>query len=283
MKKKFEWNRLLNEWDEDDNGGGLQGANDIWDDSSTYEEDGDGGDDSDYPDDDGDGDGYPQVQDPVVPMSAIREIVQGLQPQVQPQQMTPEMAAAKQKQIDEQLKVFRPDAAFAQKLFGGDASDDQVEALNAFTRGIVEHLTTVMGYANQLTRQDLEQRYSPALEAVTEQKTQLFTGIMTERFPALKGKETAIRHVVQQLNQQGYRPANEQEALQTVARHVEAIVKMSDPNFTVKRRPQQQQSQSNHAPQMAGLSGGSGGAAAGAANKSSGGNKKKPGWLAIWD
>jgi len=281
MKKKFEWNRLLNEWDEDDNGGGLQGANDIWDDSSTYEEDGDGGDDPDYPDD-GDGDGYPQVQEPTVPMSAIREIVQGLQPQVQQQHVTPEMAAAKQKQIDEQLKVFRPDAAFAQKLFGGDASDDQVEALNAFTRGIVEHLTTVMGYANQLTRQDLEQRYSPALEAVTEQKTQLFTGIMTERFPALKGKETAIRHVVQQLNQQGYRPANEQEALQTVARHVEAIVKMSDPNFTVKRRPQQQP-QSNHAPQMAGLSGGSGGAAAGAANKSSGGNKKKPGWLAIWD
>lgn len=266
MKTKNEWIRLLEPRGEyGDDGGADLGANDIWD-------DGDGGGFED-PVDDFEEPEYQAPQEQQVPLSAIEGIVRGLQPQ----QQQPQQPQLTQEQIDAQLKVFRPDAAFAQKLFGGDASPDQVEALNALVKNIAEHMTTVMGYANQYTRDTLEQRYAPALEAVREQKAQMFTGVMTQRFPALKGKENAIRHVVQQLNQQGYAPQSEQECLQTVARHVEHVLKMADPNFSLQRK----QGQPNHAPQMAGLTGGSGGGAAGAANK--GGRSKKPGWLSIWD
>lgn len=264
MKRKYGLVLMAPEDDEFGGGGGGYSGSDIWDEST--EDDSDDG-----LEDDG---GYePEEQtskEHMVPLSAIQDVVRGMQPQPQEPQLT-------QEQIDAQLKVFRPDAAFARQFFNGEPTQEQEVALATLVQKMTEHFTTVMGHANRLTREDIARQYQPALEAVREQKTQMFTEIAVKRFPVLKGKERVVRHVIDQLNQQGYRPANEQEAFQVVSQHVERIVQMSDPGFSLnKKQPQ------TVAPQMARLNGGSGGGSASVENKGKGG-AKKPGWAAIFD
>lgn len=195
------------------------------------------------------------------------------QAQAQPE-MTPE-------QRDEMLKVYKVNEQVAQSILGEHAGAEQAAALQQFVDGIVTHVTTTMGYANQALMENVNSQYSPALQMVEAQKEQDFTSGLMNVYPALKGQEQVIGQVIQQLKASGFQARDEHEAARAVAGQVEMLMKTVNPNFTLatQQAPAAAPQQTGSAmPPMASMAGGSGGGAAGAANPGASGQSKKQGW-----
>lgn len=199
----------------------------------------------------------------------------------QQQQQQPQMT---QEQVDEMLKVYHPNEALVEALFGDAATPEtRLNAFQEMVRGIVGHVTTVMGHSNTLMRDELSQQFSPALEMVEEQKMSDFSSALQAAYPALKGQDAVIRQVTANLKAQGYAPTDPLEAGRTVAGQVEQFIRTVNPQFSLANGAQSQQGQQTNMPTMAGgMSAGGGGGAAGAANAGAGGQKKQ-GWQSVFD
>ena len=215
----------------------------------------------------------PPAQAPQQDLSTIvAEVQKGLQQSQQPSQ--PQMT---EEEFNKLMKVFNPDAKIASRMLGVDPDDlteGQVEALQEFTSKIVDYVTTVAGYANQLTRQQLQQEYSPALEMVRRQQRENFSAHIVKQYPALKDYSGVVNNVMDQLASQGYQEPDANKAINTVVGQAVATIQAVNPSFSLDSKPQpkpQSQPQS-----MAPLTGGSGGGAGGNAN--GGGVKKQPDW-----
>lgn len=207
------------------------------------------------------------------------QVQQAAAPQQQSQQqMTPE-------QVDEMLKVYNPNEQLVDALFGEHATaETRLAAFKEMVGGIVGHLTTVMGYSNDIMRDELTGQFSPALDMVQEQKEKAFTSLLQDAYPALKGQDAIIRQVTSQLKQQGFKPTDGLEAGRVVAGQVESLIQSVNPNFSLANGAPQQQGQQTNMPQMAGgMASAGGGGAAGAANGRSGGQQKKPSWQSVFD
>lgn len=222
-----------------------------------------------------------EPEDQMIPLSAVLKMQQSFQqPQQAPvQQQAPQLT---KEEMEERLKVFRANEKHVERLLNSDSREEQVAVLNEIVNGIVTHLTTVSGYSNQILLDQLSKQYAPALEMVREREMSNFTKDIQRAYPALKGYDPVIAQTIQFLKAQGYKPANGEEALRTVAGQVEALLKTANPQFSLARRPKRQQSPTNGMPRMASLSGGVRGAAGGSRGGSNGGQKKAA-YNDIWD
>lgn len=287
MKKlnKVSWEdeRVQNPWEEGQGGGGSAGT-DVWGDE------GDGGGD-DYSndfegalDDDDDGEGGQQSQGQVqLTPEQWMQVQKSMGAQGGQQAPTQQQQAYTQDQIDQMLRVYRADEALVEKMFGDYATPQQrVEALNNMIQGVVQHVVTVMQYSQQNLMQDLQGRFSPALDMVQEQKESNFTSALTAAYPTLKGHESVVRDVIQSLKAQGYKAKDGIEAGRTVAAQVERLLKIGNPQFQLRptanpQNPQRQRSNSSMPPmaQQTGRSGGGGSSPGGGGSR---GGNQKPGW-----
>lgn len=212
-----------------------------------------------------------------VDLDTLREIHSLYSNPQRPAQQPAQEPQLTQAEIDARLKVFRPDLRMAQRLFGEDANQEHVDVLQEMTNGIVEHLSTVMGYANQSMRQEFTQTYNPALELVREQKRTEFTSQLTSAYPSLRGKEIAVRRVIDDLQARGYKPTDGNEAARVVAAEVESLIRTADPTFSLAQQPAQRQ-QTVRMPSLASGSGGGGGSTSGSSN----GKKPQKSWEGLF-
>jgi hypothetical protein len=279
MKVKYNWIRLREGTDGlgGDGGGGDNAGAGVWGDPSQPEQhDEPHGDDPGAPGDTGptgapEPPAQPQAQPGQVALTPeqwmqIQQMQQQSQPQAQPE-LTEE-------QLNEQLKVYQPNEGLVDQLFGDNASQEtRLNAFNEMVSGIVTHLTTVMGYSNQIMAQDMQQQFSPALDMVREQKDTQFVSNLEASYPALKGQGAAVRQVMQTLRAQGYVAQSAQEAQQTVATQVEQLMRSVNPNFSLSSQARTPNPGNGSMPRMAPQgAGGGGGAGPG------GGGKDKPSW-----
>lgn len=258
--------------EDDDFGGGGGVDTDVIDDQGDIYDDG-----GEVPNEDEEVAAPEAPPEQQIPLSALQQVVSTLQQGQQPAQPEPQLTP---EQIDEQFKVFRPDLKLAQSMFGEDATEEHVAALQQMTAGIVDHLSTVMGYSNKFLVDELNKQYSPALEMAKEQQMNIFVGGITDRWPALKGQDQAIRRTIAALKaDENFSPANGEEAARIIAGQVEAWIKTVNPSFTLAQAPKQGQQQTTM-PQMASL--GEGGAGGGAGNAGRKQGAKQP-FNAIWE
>ncbi len=222
-----------------------------------------------------------QQASPALTLEQWQSVQSASQQQQQQQEPAPAMTP---EQVDEMLKVYNPNEALVENLFGDMATPEtRLSAFKEMVAGITGHLTTVMGYSSDVLRQDLSGQFSPALDMVTEQKESNFSNLLQEAYPALKGQEAVIRQTVTNLRNQGYMPKDGLEAGRMVAGQVEAQLRTVNPNFSLANQPQAQQQPQSNMPSMAGgMSAGGGGGPAGAGGGTSG-NSKKPGWQSVFD
>lgn len=238
-------------------------------------------------DDESEGNGQPW-QDPLSPPASKEPTFTAEQWAKMQQQMTPQQPQAPQQmtpeQIDQMLKVYNPTAELVEAMFGDTASpESRLQAMQGMVKGIVEHLTTVMGYSNDILRQDLAGQFSPALDMVREQKETTFSNALQDTYPALKGQDRVIRQVMSSLRQQGYKPKDGLEAARMVAGQVEAMIRTVNPQFSLANGGQKQGQQTNMPSMAGGMTGGGGGRPAGAGNGGSGGQQKKPSWQSVFE
>jgi len=276
MKKLSE---LLRSPEEEYNYGGGGGGSDVFDDSTTVDFDEDSSTETVHaPGQEPAPSNMPQYQQPQqpasIPIDQLPQLIQALQPQGQ----QPQQPQLTQEEIDQRLKRVKITPEIGAMFFGESVSDAQLKSLQMFVDSIVEHANTVNGYALHAMQERMNQRYSPALQHVEHQKTQLFTSALTEDFPALRGRENVINMVVQSLKQQGFVARDGNHAAQVVAANVEQLIKQVDPSFTLAVQHQQQQRQQNM-PSMPGIPAGAGGQASGGGHKT---GSNKPAWLDVF-
>lgn len=262
-------------------GGGGAGAADIFDNSTTetyteIEDDDSSEDPSGSPSYASQPSQQPAPSAPTaIPLDQIPALMQafqqGQQAPQQPKQLT-------QEEIDAKLRKVRITPEIAAMFFGEGTSDAQIKGLQLFVDSIVEHANTVNGYALHALHERMNERYSPALQHIEQQKTVAFTSALTEDYPALIGRENVINTVVQHLKQQGFIARDGQHAAQVVAAQVEHLMKQVDPAFTLVTRPQTQTRQQTM-PTMPGIPAGAGGQASGG-GRPAGGNK--PAWQDVF-
>ncbi len=103
-------------------------------------------------------------------------------------------------------------------------------------------------------------KLNPQLEQIQQwqrnQQEEKLAGQVVKKFPALRGKSNVVKQAMTYLQQQGYRPASQSDALRTIGRTTRDIIRSFDPNFSLKSKEQRFTS-----PRAGGGSRSSGGAA----------------------
>ena len=163
--------------------------------------------------------------DPSALASAFAESLKtaGFGPAAEPAKptMTPEEAA-------KLLKVWEPDDAFLQE-FGN--VDTQLGAFKKMRDGLSAHFQTVL----QAQLERVRQEFSPIMQEVQTQREAALDTQFSTAYPQLgKSELKPLRDAVtQQLLQQGKRFGSPAEAFKAVAEGVAAVLKVSNPNFTL--------------------------------------------------
>lgn len=222
------------------------------------------------------------VQDPnnTVLQDIVRQnqqLIHGLaQGQQQPQQP---IDPAK---IRQALQFYEMDQDTFQKIFNDELEmGDRVGAFQSAMDGMSKHAATLAQVTAQRVQEQLMQQFQPALQMVETQKTEQFVSGVEGKYPALKGQRKLIDAAIQTLRSEGYQENDDNVARETVARRVEEMVKVANPNWSLAGAQQNQQNTQHQSasgfPQMG--SGGSAGSQ-GATAKSGGG--KKPAWSSVF-
>jgi len=146
-------------------------------------------------------------------------------PKVEPQkQLTPEEA----KKL---LNVWEPDDAFLQE-FGN--LETQKAAIAKMRDNFIRQADTVAQLRMQEMQQQLEVRYAPLQNYVTEQEAVARETRFNTQFPDLAKPELRplLTSIVQGLAAQGaLDPKDETKTFKTIATAVEAVIKQTNPNF----------------------------------------------------
>jgi hypothetical protein len=85
-------------------------------------------------------------------------------------------------------------------------------------------------------------KLSPQLESIQQwqrsQQEEKLAVQVAKKFPALRGKGNVVKQAMAYLQQQGYRPASQSDALRTIGRTTRDIIRQFDPNFSLKSKEQ---------------------------------------------
>lgn len=110
--------------------------------------------------------------------------------------------------------------------------------LQQLVDGAVKHATTVSRLASMSDMQALQQTLQPVLaERAQAQQERTYSNIIGGNavLKALQPQaaKTIVVHAVNALRSEGFQPKNEQEAVQAIYQRIEALGKISNPNFTL--------------------------------------------------
>lgn len=148
-----------------------------------------------------------------------------LQEKVEKKEMTPEEA----RKI---LKTWEPDDNWF-KNFGN--IETQADAVRAMRDGLIEQADTLAQIRLQQAIQDLESRFSPQLKMVEEMHNRAREDRFHGTYPQLKNPalKPLIDAVTNDMVQRGEKFTDETKMFEAVAKGVEAVIKVTNPEFTL--------------------------------------------------
>ena len=262
MKDRYGWGPMLAEDDGSGGGGAGQAVFDAPEPSHDTGEAGEGGEPSAAE--------QPRYQPPTVDARHLaHEFGNVLGQHFKPPQKEITVEEAKR-----MLNVWEPSPEWIAKY---DNIETRNQALAEQRDGVIRQADTIMQYRMREMMQQMEQRYSPVVEYMQQNEARAGEYRFAQSYPALASP--ALRPVLfavsQSLLQQGVRFRSEAEMFNTIAKGVESVVKVNQPDFKLGNgaRPQQRGGIPVTTPGAGGGSD-SGGGTSGA---------RKPRGLAIWD
>src|SRR5580765_8436882 len=117
-----------------------------------------------------------------------------------------------------------------------DNLETREQAIAEQRDGMIRQADTLMRYRMGEMMQQLEERYSPMLEAVRQQEARAGEWRFSQMFPQLN--HDALRpllfSVAQSMMANGVQARNERELFTAIARGVESVIKVSNPQFSLE-------------------------------------------------
>jgi hypothetical protein len=173
------------------------------------------------------------------------------------------------------LNVWEPSPEWIAKY---DNIETRNQALAEQRDGVIRQADTIMQYRMREMMQQMEQRYSPVVEYMQQNEARAGEYRFAQSYPALASPSLrpVLFAVSQSLLQQGVQFRSEAEMFSTIAKGVESVVKVNQPDFKLGNGAQPTRRAGGIPVTTPGAGGGSdsGGGTSGA---------RKPRGLAIWD
>lgn len=185
------------------------------------------------------------------------------------------------------LQVWEPTDEWLAKY---DNLETRNQAIAEQRDGLIRQADTIMRFRMNEMQQAMEQRYGPVIQYMQAQEAQAGEQRFSQTFPQLNapGLRPLLFSVAQSMLASGAQFRNERELFTAIAKGVESVIKVSNPQFSLTGnnggpagagQPQQQVKRTGHTPGSIPVTtpgGGGGGAPKGA-------GPPKPRGLAIFD
>ena len=227
----------------------------------------------------------PQTQPEAQPMVDARQLASEfghvIGQHFQPPQK--EMTVEEAKKL---LNVWEPTPEWLAKY---DNLETRDKAIAEQRDGLIRQADTIMRFRMNEMMQQMEHRYAPVVEYMQQQEAQHGEYRFAQAFPQLNqpGLRPLLFSVAQSMLASGARFNNERELFTAIARGVESVIKVSNPQFSLGNggaasavQPQQQRGRTGHAPGSIPVTTPGGGGGSGAPK---GAGPPKPRGLAIFD
>src|SRR5580765_9113471 len=131
------------------------------------------------------------------------------------------------------LSVWEPTKEWLAKY---DNLETREQAIAEQRDGMIRQADTLMRYRISEMMQQMEERYSPALEAVRQQEARAGEWRFSQMFPQLNHEalRPLLFSVAQSMLANGVQAKNERELFTAIARGVESVIKVSNPQFSLE-------------------------------------------------
>jgi hypothetical protein len=131
------------------------------------------------------------------------------------------------------MSVWEPTKEWLAKY---DNLETREQAIAEQRDGLIRQTDTLMRYRMQEMMQQMEQQYAPALEMVRQQEARAGEWRFAQAFPQLNRQELRplLFSVAQSYLANGSRFNSERELFTAIARGVESVIKVSNPQFSLE-------------------------------------------------
>jgi hypothetical protein len=130
------------------------------------------------------------------------------------------------------LNVWEPTQDWQNKY---DNLETRAQALAEQRDGLIKQADTIMRYRMQEMQSAMEQRYAPVVQYMQQQEAAAGEGRFAQTFPQLNhpGLRPLLFSVAQSMLASGARFGSERELFTAIARGVESVIKVSNPQFNL--------------------------------------------------
>lgn len=200
-------------------------------------------------------------EEPKFTLKQMQELMQSqqiVQQQPQPQQQK----EYTQEELDKISKKFIANDDFMAQLFGTDeqptTQKQRVAAVNQLVEGITQHVLILSQAMMQQQLQPLQQNLTTVQGYVTQTAGQQAAQQFYKTYPALQPYGQLTQMVAQNLANQNF--PSQEERLKAIATQTEALIKQTQPEFSLASapKPQHQQAPTPATQQTGGGQGGAG-------------------------
>jgi hypothetical protein len=182
------------------------------------------------------------------------------------------------------LNVWEPTKEWLARY---DNIETRDQAIAEQRDGLIKQADTIMRYRMGEMHRQMEERYAPVIQYMQTQEARAGEWRFSQTYPQLQhpGLRPLLFSVAQTLLANGVQFRNEQQMFDTIARGVESVIKVSNPQFSLQGgnggggQPVQQGPRQATAGSLPVTTPGGGGGAGGGKS----GGPPKPRGLAIWD
>jgi hypothetical protein len=131
------------------------------------------------------------------------------------------------------LNVWEPTREWLAKY---DNLETRDQAIAEQRDGLIRQADTIMQYRMREMQQSMEQRYAPVLQHMQQQEARAGEWRFGQNYPQLNNEalRPLLFSVAQSLLAQGAQFRNERELFTAIARGVEAVIKVSNPGFSLE-------------------------------------------------
>ncbi len=182
------------------------------------------------------------------------------------------------------LNVWEPTREWLAKY---DNLETRDQAIAEQRDGLIRQADTIMQYRMREMHQQMEQRYAPVIQYMQTQEAKAGECRFGQNYPQLQheGLRPLLFSVAQSLLASGAQFRNERELFGAIAKGVESVIKVSNPQFSLEAGGNGNGGQAQPVRRTGGAVGGIPVTTPGAGGVGGGGPKgpPKPRGLAIWD
>lgn len=169
--------------------------------------------------------------EPTLTLSQVRELMGQGANSVEPQKQE-----LSEDQIREMLAYPTVSDDYLRSLHGELDDYSQVRGLHEqMLQGISNHIQKVALGAAQMMKQQVEQMIQPLQTQYKEQVANEFVSLVGKKFPVLADKTQLVRHVIDQMQANGYKSQGTEKDIAAVAKNVEVLARQANPDFKISQ------------------------------------------------